>query len=80
MEPYIVLDTYVFCDDCWTALIVYLTLVLFEMCRIVWLLDDYYDTRHRAYFMSEKQRVIIKVVCILNFVFISNTHAPYVIF
>ena len=27
IEPYIVLDTYVFCDDCWHALILDITLL-----------------------------------------------------
>ena len=51
---------------------------LFEIVRLVWLLDDHWDHQHRAYFMSVQQRVIMKVVGIMNLVFISNTNAPYV--
>lgn len=33
--------------------------LLFEICRMVCLLDDYYDVQHRAYMMKEKEMVII---------------------
>ena len=46
--------------------------LLFEICRMVWLLDDYYDVQHRAYIMSEKKQVIIILVITLKFVFSSN--------
>nr|XP_040244115.1 protein MAIN-LIKE 2-like [Aegilops tauschii subsp. strangulata] len=29
---------------------------LFEICRMVWLLDDHWDHQHRVYFMSVQQR------------------------
>ena len=32
---------------------------MFEKYRMVWLLDDHYDVRHRAYAMAEQKRVII---------------------
>ena len=32
--------------------------LLFEICRLVWLLDDYYNVEHRAYVMVEKKMVI----------------------
>ena len=52
---------------------------LFEIVRMVWLLDDHWDKQHRSYAMSVEQRVIMKVADVMNFVFISNTNAPYVI-
>ena len=51
---------------------------LFEIVRMVWLLDDHWDKQHRSYAMSVEQRVIMKVAGVMNFVFISNTNAPYV--
>ena len=29
-----------------------------SICRMVWLLDNYYDVEHRAYLMSVKKQVI----------------------
>ena len=52
---------------------------LFEIVRMVWLLDDHWDHQHWSYSVSVEQRVIIKLVDIMNFMFISNTNAPYVI-
>lgn len=46
---------------------------------MVWLLDGFYDSQHRAYFMSEMKKVIMILVGILEFVFSSNRHAPYLI-
>ena len=51
---------------------------LFEIVRMVWLLDDHWDHQHRSYAMSVEQRVIMKVAGVMNFVFISNTNAPYI--
>ena len=52
---------------------------LFEIVRMVWLLDDHSDHQHRSYTMSVEQRVIMIVDGVMNFVFIRNTNAPYVI-
>ena len=51
---------------------------LFQIVRMVWLLDDHWDKQHRSYAMSVEQRVILKVTGVMNFVFISNTNAPHV--
>ena len=50
-----------------------------QIARMVWLLNDHWDLQHRSYAMSVEQRVIMKVAGVMNFVFISNTNAPYVI-
>ena len=50
-----------------------------QIARMVWLLDDHWDKQHRLYALSVEQRVIMKVAVVMNFVFISNTNAPYVI-
>ena len=49
-----------------------------QIARMVWLLNDHWDLQHRSYAMSVKQQVIMKVAGVMNFMFISNTKAPYV--
>ena len=44
--------------------------VFFQIVRMVWLLDDHWDKQHRSYAMSVEQRVIMKVVGVMIFLFI----------
>ena len=43
---------------------------------MVWLLDDHWDKQHRSYAMSVEQRVILKVVGVMNFVFFFKHKCP----
>ena len=42
---------------------VLLNFYLSKKCRMEWLLDDFYDTRHRAYMMTEKGKVVTFFNC-----------------